>query len=65
MKFSDLLLPLKRLFNKIFDKKTPISRIILALLTIIILVGSGLAYIIITDEEEVKIIKAEEKVETD
>ncbi len=61
MKF--LLDPLKWLFGKIFDKKTPLSRVIIALIFVMFLIASGLAYILITDEEEIRIETAKEKVE--
>lgn len=57
-----IIKPLEWLFKKFFDKNTPLSRVIIIMIFIMFLIASALTYIIITDEEEVKIEKAVEKV---
>jgi len=57
--FALLLSPLKWILSKIFDTKTPISRVIIAIFFILSLIMSGFFYIYLTDKEKIEIIKAE------
>ena len=62
MKWLD---PLKWLFTKMLDSKTPTGKVVIVLVFLMFCISAGLVYLYITDEEQVKIIKAEEKVERD
>ena len=56
-----LIDPLKWLFTKLLDPKTPTGKVVIILTFLMFCIASGLVYVYLTDEEEVKIEKAEGK----
>jgi ACR3 family arsenite efflux pump ArsB len=56
-----LLDPLKWLFAKLLDPKTPTGKVVIILVFLMFCIAAGLVYVYITDEEPIKIEKAEGK----
>jgi hypothetical protein len=56
-----LLDPLKWLFAKLLDPKTPTGKVVIILTFLMFCIAAGLVYVYITDEEPIKIEKAEGK----